>query len=74
MTSDADATDQSADHAATLPVDQPLEPAPLDLPDADPQWPGDPDRLPATDEPAIADREELAPDSLPSSHHESSTG
>lgn len=65
MENDSDAPGERPDPAAARAVDPQMEPAPLDLPDGVPEWPGDPDPLPLTDEPDVPGRENVNPDSPP---------
>lgn len=65
MENDRDTLDARLVDTATRGVDQQAGHDPLDLPDGDPQWPGDADRLPPTDEPPVPGREDVNPDSPP---------
>lgn len=65
MANAQDVTGENPHDAAARAVDQQAGNDPLDLPDGDPQWPGDPDPLPPADEPAVPGREDVNPDSPP---------
>ena len=65
MGNDRDTTDERPDRAATGSADHQAGYDPLDLPDVDPQWPGDPDSLPPPDGLSVPGDEDVNPDSPP---------